>query len=348
MKISGEALMENSLVSVIIPCRNEEKYISICLDSVVNSQYPQDKMEIFVVDGNSNDQTKNIISGYCDKYQNIRLLNNPGKTAPRALNIGIEKAEGDYIIRLDAHSKYPPDYFSRLIFWAKKLNADNVGAIWITDVLNKTKKSLSIKKILSHPIGVGNSYFRIGTIDVIEADTVPFGCYKREVFSKIGLYNENLTRNQDIEFNKRLKANGGKIYLVPDITCTYYARETFSHIARNNYRNGYWNILTVYITKLFSSLSLRHFIPLIFILSLLTPIIASIVFHPIFLLVAIFSLFAYLLLITISSIKINDKNTSFKYLWYGFVVLHFSYGVGSLLGLLRIDKLFLHSNGKKL
>jgi glycosyltransferase involved in cell wall biosynthesis len=332
-----EALTENR-ISVIIPCRNEEKYIGLCLDSVLHSDYPKDLLEILVVDGESSDNTWKIVEEYAKKHAIIQLLNNPYKTTPYALNIGIQNASGDYIIRLDAHSKFPENYFSRLIFWFQKLEADNVGGICITEVLNKNPKSLSIKKVLGSKVGVGNAYFRIGIDEVKEVDTVPFGCYKKETLLNLGLYNEKLTRNQDIELNKRLKAKGGKIYLVPEVSSTYFARDSFKGIARNNYMNGYWNLLTVYITRNLASLSIRHFIPLLFLLSLVLPAILSLFYLP-FLIMSIAAFFSHFILLLGVSIKLNDKSTNVIYLMRAFYTLHLSYALGSLLGLLRIDKL---------
>ena len=326
-------------ISVIIPCRNEEKYIAGCLDSVISNDYPKDCMEVFVVDGKSNDRTQEIIKEYCEKYKFIHLLINENKIVPCAMNLGIKKSTGDFIIRLDAHGIFPNNYFSELVTWSKKLNADNIGALWITDVKNKNPKTNSIKKVLSNKFGVGDSLFRIGIDKVTEVDTVPFGCYRKEVFEKIGFYDERLERDQDIELNKRLKKNGGKIFLLPGLASTYYARETFSGIAKNNYQTGLWNILTVYFTKRLGSLSLRHFIPLIFLVSLFVPIILA-AWFPSFSLITAVSFISYLIVLLKVSSQINDETSSFYLIVLGFIVLHFSYGFGSLVGIFRIDTIF--------
>jgi hypothetical protein len=189
--------------------------------------------------------------------------------------------------------------------------------------------------VLSSKFGVGNSDFRVGVDRPKEVDTVPFGCYRKEVFEQYGYYDERLVRNQDIELNKRILSHGGKIYLVPDVACTYYARENFIDLAKNNFENGKWNVLTAYYTKTFSSLGLRHFIPLLFILSILLPMLGAIV-YPRLLFWSIASLISYFALVIIVSFKLDDSKTNIVYLVSAFVVLHFSYGAGSLVGLYNV------------
>lgn len=326
-------------ISVIVPCRNEEKYIADFLNSIINTEYPKEYLEVFVIDGLSIDKTQDVVIDLKRKYSFIALLINENKTVPYALNMGIQAASGHYIVRLDAHSEIPKNYFSELIHWSKKLNADNIGTVCLTDVKNKNPKSNAIKKVLSHKLGVGNSHFRIGADQIMEVDTVPFGCYKKEIFNKVGLFNNRLTRNQDIELNKRISRGGGKIFLLPNIYSVYYARETYSALAKNNFSNGLWNILTVLITKNYKSLSLRHFIPLMFQLSIILPLVISL-WVPYAGLISGLSILSYILLISIVSNKIIDRSTTFPYILLAFITLHFSYGTGSLIGLIRLDYLF--------
>jgi len=325
----------SKLVSIILPCRNEEKYIERCIQSLIANQSADFKLEIIVVDGMSTDKTVEIVQNYIQQFSFIKLLQNPEKTVPYAMNLGINHAQGEFIVRVDAHAFYPENYVSTLITNLIALNADNVGAIWHTDVFTKTKKTLAIREVLSNRFGVGNAAFRIGINDVTQVDTVPFGCYRKEVFTKFGLYNTHLTRNQDIELNKRIIRGGGKIYLLPNLECTYYARETFFAIAKNNYNNGLWNILTVKYTKKLSSLSLRHFIPLCFILSLVLPLLFSFLYAPL-LWIALWSSTHYLgLLVIICTRLAINKKLHFLYLLWSFITLHFSYGTGSLIGIFK-------------
>ncbi|NDV58989.1 glycosyltransferase family 2 protein [Bacteroides sp. 519] len=324
------------MISIICPTLNEEKYIRTCIESILQQDFPQSEMEVIFVDGNSEDNTRQIISEYISKYPFIKIENNPDKIVPIAMNIGIKVSHGDVIIRIDAHSVYPSNYFSVLVKKLVELDADNVGVPCKTDVLNKTPKSIAIKEVLSNRFGVGNSTFRLGVNDIQKVDTVPFGCWRRNVFDKYGYYDTRLIRNQDIELNKRILRGKGKIYLVPDTYCTYYAREDFSGISRNNYNNGKWNVLTVFYTRTLKSLSLRHFIPLLFILSIFIPFILSLFYSP-FIYLSLLSVLIYIVLITLISLNIRiTKNTNFFYLFTAFTVLHISYGCGSFVGLINI------------
>ena len=324
------------MLSVICPIYNEEKYISQFIDSLLLQDYPKDDLEILLIDGMSNDKTREIVADYTAKYPFIHLIDNPDKIVPCAMNRGIEEAKGEIIMRLDAHASYQPDYFSVLVSGLKRLHADNVGTVCKTDVLNKTPKTLAIREVLCNKFGVGNSTFRTGIDHEQEVETVPFGCWPKEVFDKYGKYDVRLVRNQDIELNKRIIRGGGKIYILPDTYCTYLSRETWLALAKNNYGNGKWNILTVYYTKMFSSLSLRHFIPLLFLLSLIVPLLLGLVWWP-FVLISAVSLLSYTGLLSFVSAKLAvQKHLNFIYLLTSFFVLHLSYGWGSLLGILKL------------
>lgn len=324
------------MISVVCPIYNEIKYIENCIQSILSQDCPLNNLEVLFVDGMSFDGTRDIIMKYSAQYPFIKLVDNPQRIVPVAMNIGIRKSIGSVIIRLDAHALYPSNYISVLVKELDRLNADNVGAACQTDVMNKTSKTLAIKEVLSNRFGVGNSIFRLGVDEVLEVDTVPFGCWRRDVFDKYGYYDTRLIRNQDIELNKRIIRGGGHIYIVPDTYCTYLARETYLGLCRNNYSNGKWNILTVYYTKQVDSLSIRHFIPLLFVLSLLIPILLS----PISLLIVymtLFSLSLYLVVLgSISLLICVKKKINFFYLLTAFGILHLSYGWGSFLGLLRL------------
>jgi glycosyltransferase involved in cell wall biosynthesis len=332
--------------SIIIPTRNEEKYIAGCLNSLINNDYPNEFLEILVVDGMSTDKTRDIVNSFSETLSFIHVLDNPKKTAPQAFNIGILNSSGDFISIISAHSEYPKNYFNLLTERHKNMKADNVGGLINTDVKNKTPKSVAIKKVLSNKFGVGNALFRTGVKIVSEVDTVAFGCYRKEVFDKFGLFDERLIRNQDIEFNKRIIKMGGKIILDPEIICIYYAREDYKSLSLNNYSNGLWNLLTVFYTKDFKSLSVRHFIPLVFLLSILLPVLFFWIWFPLIWLAAC-SLSCYCTALSIVSISINDKETRFQNVLYAFLCLHFSYAIGSLIGIFKVIGLWFMKKTEK-
>ena len=316
-------------ISIIIPIFNEEQYIAKCLESIIESDYDKNKMEVLLVDGGSTDKTLDIIDGYQQKHSLFKLLRNPDRTVPFAMNMGIKAACGEFIVRLDAHAMYPKDYFSKLIDYHQKLQADNVGGVVVTAVRHKNNVSHAIKNVLSDKLGVGSA-FRSGVKEIKEVDTVPFGCYKKEVFDKVGLYDERLTRNQDIELNKRLKRAGGKIFIVPDIESTYYARESFKALAKNNFQNGRWNMLTAYYTNSFSSLSPRHYVPLLFVLGIVLPLFCCYLF-------SLTVLLFYVSVITARSLQIKHNTTIYHQI-AAFVILHFSYGFGEIVGIMQVIK----------
>ena len=326
--------MINSFISIIVPCKNEEGYISGCLDSLVNNTYPHNLMEILVVDGMSVDMTPSIIKSYQEKYNFISLLENPKKIFPSAVNIGIQKACGNLIFIAGAHAVYDKDYLRKSVQTSLKYEADNVGGVIITREQENTFAAKAITFVLSSRFGVGNSTFRTGTDKIQQVDTVFGGCYKRNIFAEIGYFHEELISTSDYEFNKRLRNNGGKIILNPDIKATYYTRTTFKKFIKNNIRNGYWAIFPIYIAD-YIPVSVRHLIPLMFVLSILTATITTIFVKPfLFILLLIFaSHYLFSLIFTLIG-TFNPVKVLVVPLF--FFILHFSYGIGSLYALINI------------
>ncbi len=330
--------MPNGLffISVIIPCRNEEKYIKRCLDSVLKNDYPKDKMEVLVIDGMSEDKTREIIKEYSEKHPFIKILENPQKFTPFALNLGAKNAKGEVILRMDAHAGYEKDYISKCLKYLKEYDADNVGGVIKTKPADNTLISKSIANSLSSFFGAGSSYFRIGVKEPKWVDTVFGGCYKREVFEKIGYFNEKLIRSQDLEFNMRLKKAGGKILLVPEIVAYYYPSSNFRDFVKHNFSDGVW--VTYPLKFGIRVFKLRHLIPLIF----ASGVILALIFSPFsflarFLFIFIFG--SYLILNLFFSFKIAWREKEFKFLFILPVVFasrHIGYGLGSFCGFLKI------------
>ena len=311
--------MSNS-VSIIIPCRDEEKFVSQCLASIIANDYPKDKLEVLVIDGMSEDGTRKIIEEYIRQYPYIKLLENPQKYTPFALNIGIKQAKGEIIMRMDAHAIYEKDYISKCLRYLDEYKADNVGGIWITVPRDNTFIGKAIALVLSHPFGAGNAYYRIGySKEPRWVDTVPFGCYRKEIFKKIGFYNENLVRSQDMEFNLRLKKSGGKILLVPDIVSYYYPKSNLKEFFFHNFEDGIWAIYPLKFMK--TPLRLRHYIPLIFVLTL--PL----------------NIWFYIPLSLFFSLQIAFREKDLRLFFLMplvFAARHIGYGLGSVVGLIKL------------
>lgn len=323
----------DSTVSVIIPTLNEEKYIRQCIDSMFKQDYPKDLMEWIFVDGGSSDQTTKIISEYKNRFpQLIFLLDNPKKIASSAMNIGIDFARNEYIIRLDAHSEYNTDYVSKCIHWIKESGADNVGGMAKTKAF--TKVGRCIAKMLTCPFGVGNSQFRISQNSGY-VDTVPFGTFKKDLFDKIGLFEESLVRNEDNEINYRIRKSGGKIFLSNEIFFTYYCRETIPGIAKMAFDNGYWTVISA--KKIPGSMGARHFIPLAFTLGVLGIPIAYLISSMLGK-IGMGILLLYLIIDLFYSLKLTKEFYQFFVLFILFPVFHILYGVGSLVGIFKSVK----------
>ena len=328
-------MIGGKFVSVIIPCRNEQLYIENCVNSILNQDYRSDKIQIIVIDGLSDDNTIHILK----KYPNITLLSNPKKIVSTSMNLGIKKAKGDYILRIDAHCIYPKNYISELILNSIKFNADNIGTIMETIPGNNSVKAKVIAIALSHPLGVGNSYFRTGSNKIREVDTVPFGCYKKEVFKNIGLYDEELIRNQDDELNGRLTQSGGKIILIPNIVLKYYARDTIKKVFSMFYQYGFFKPL-VYL-KLKKPASARQFAPLFFVLGILIGLLTGL-FNRLILKMTLFCIGFYFFILLIISLKIMMKRKLkfifISYFLITFFTIHWSYGWGYINGISTLIK----------
>jgi glycosyltransferase involved in cell wall biosynthesis len=318
-------------VSIIIPCRNEERYIAACLDSILASEYPADRLEILVADGQSNDGTRSILVRYAALHPKIVLLDNPRGTTPAGLNVAIRAASGEIVIRMDAHVLYPPDYIPRLVAGLRESGADNVGGVLETVPADGSPTARAIAIGLSHRFGVGNSYFRTGITVPRDVDTVPFGCYRREVFDRIGLFDEELIRNQDDEFNFRLITSGGRVLLLPDVLCRYFARRSFRQLARMYYQYGYFKPLVV--RKVGRVMTVRQLIPAMLVGSLSTSAALALWIPAArYLFAALAGSYALLIILFAAFAARTHGLRCAAALTAVFPILHFSYGSGFLRG----------------
>lgn len=323
-------------VSIIIPCYNESNFIGQCLESVLSNDYPKNKLEIIVVDGMSEDDSREIVQRYVDRHSFISLVDNPDMITPKALNIGIKEATGEVIVRLDAHASYSSEYLSKCVQNLIEYQADNVGGIIVTTPRDDSIIGRSIALAFSHPFGSGNAYYKTGVFTQPRwVDTVPFGCYRRDLFGIIGFFDERLPRSQDMEFNKRLRMAGGRILLVPDIVSNYYLRSDLKLFFKQNVRDGIWAIYPYRFVK--QPGSLRHLAPLVFVTSA-TVLLALSIFSRAARFVFAFFVGGYSLLNLYYSFLLSKKEKNIALLplcFIAFLTRHVGYGLGSLYALPR-------------
>ena len=309
-------------LSVICPCFNEEEYIEELLKFFISAK-PAEK-ELLLVDGGSFDKTKSIIKSYQEKHQNIHLLNNPEKIVPYALNKAIPLCKADKIVRLDAHTKYAPDYFEKILETFENVEADIVGGP--TRTACKAPFQCAVAHAICTPFGVGNSQVHnIGYEGY--SDSVTFGTWKKEIFADVGMFDERLVRNQDDEFHYRAKSKGKKIYQNPAIKLWYYPRSNIKGLFRQYYQYGLYKPMV--LKKVNSEIKLRHLIPSCFLLYFLSLPLAII--SPLWLI----PLALYLMLDLTFSLRAKGSLKVKLAALTVYPTLHVSYGAGFLKGLLR-------------
>lgn len=328
----SEADTEWPHVSIVIPCRNEAGHIGPCLDSILACDYPHDRLEVVIADGLSDDGTREVIARYVAQHPSIRMIDNPKRITPCAMNLAISAARGEVIIRMDAHAMYPRDYCRRLVAAQRETGAENVGTVIETLPADDTTVAAAVAVGLSHPLGVGNSHFRVGTTSRRWVNHVPFGCWRREVFERIGLFDEQMVRDQDVEFNGRLLNSGGRILLLPDVVSQYWGRRTIGQLARMMYQYGYFKPLVA--RKTGKILTVRQLVPSLFVLALAGSLVAALWWRPAGVALGLI-LAAYGLVVGLTMIRSVGRcgPRVASVLAAVFPAMHLSYGVGYLHGI---------------
>jgi glycosyltransferase involved in cell wall biosynthesis len=326
-------------VSVVIPCRNEEKHIQQCIESVLASDYPQELLHVLVCDGRSTDRTRELIQQF-QSNPSVQLIDNPEQTTPFALNYGIQVVLTDVVIILGAHAEIASDYVRLCV--ETLIKYPDTGCVGgVLDTISEDEQTASIALSMSSSFGVGNAYFRTGE-RAGYVDTVAFGAYRRSVFESIGLFNPILARNQDDEFNFRLLKSGSKIFLNPDIRAKYYVRSSFSKLFRQYRQYGYWK---VFVNREQATVTtLRQLIPPIWVAYLFALPLAFLI-HQFLGLFWLLGILAYLILSLFSAVRMANSVKQFIQICWSFYILHFSYGIGYLEGI--IDFILLRKTGGK-
>lgn len=334
------------LISIVIPVRNEAAYIERCLESVLAQDFAGHEHEVLVVDGMSDDGTRQILQNLKSKFQKLRILENPERTVSSGVNLGIRASNGDIIIRMDAHAEYGPGYVKSCLEALERTGAGNVGGPAIP--LPGGRSAMARAIVLAHysPFGLGGGSFRNPEAEGY-AETVWPGCFRRDALKAAGLYDQRLTRTEDIELNWRIREQGFRIYLTHGIRAYYYCRPTLGSLWRQRWWDGIGVVQTLAVSP--RALRPRHFVPLAFVLSLVLLGALSIRWTAFRWLLAseaglYLAAMACFTLCGASAIRAarrmeREKGEAREQAWgYGllgllppvFAALHFSYGLGSL------------------
>lgn len=328
-------------ISVIIPCRNEKVFIRQALDSLLSQTLPIDDYEIIVVDGLSDDGTTDILNEYCKNNLNVRLIHNEKKITPSAMNIGIKNSIGEIIVICGAHSFYSSDFLSSGIqLMAIYPEYGCVGGPIVSEGNNNFSKATAIA--MSSVIGVGNAKHRFPDYEGL-AEMACFPFFRKEIFSIIGYYNEQLVRNQDDEFCLRYREKGGKVFISPKVKSTYFVRSSPLALINQYFNYGYWRWTLIRMYKM--PISIRQVIPSIFILILLLLLTHAIIINFYFLLL----LFTATYLTSIFAFAMKtffDKGIAIGINFiFSVIILHFSYGIGLFYSI--FDQLFFNRIKRK-
>lgn len=321
-------------VTIIMPIRNEADCIEQALRSVLDNDYPTGKMEILVIDGMSNDGTREIVDGLSKVDSRITILENPKRITPAAMNIGIKAARGEVFIRVDGHVEIPANFISKSIRCLHEHPEAWVAGGYIKTVADSSIGQ-AIAAVMRSPIGVGNSRFRLGDYEGW-VDTLAFGAHHKWIVDKIGYFDEELVRNQDDEFNLRIILAGGKIWMSKAIQSTYFSRGSLCKLWKQYFQYGFWRIRTLQKHK--RPASFRQLVPLLFVLSLLLSGLAGFLWKPLWILL-LFEGILYVLALVIGALDVGRKS-GWRYAPLApavFIILHFAYGLGSLWGIIRFS-----------
>jgi succinoglycan biosynthesis protein ExoA len=320
-------------VSVVLAVRNEQAHIAACLDAVLRQDYSHARMEVLVSDGMSSDRTREVIARVASgRNVSVRVLDNPEHIVSPGLNRAINQARGNIIVRVDGHTIIASDYVRQCVNALERTNADAVGGRM--DAVGETPFGSAVALATSSAFGVGGARFHYSEKEE-QVDTAYLGAWRRSVFEKVGLFDEEQVRNQDDEFNYRLRAQGGSIMLVPSIKSIYYSRATPQSLWRQYRQYGEWKVRVM--QKHPREMQFRQFVPPLFVLSLAVLSVMS-TFSRVGLVALAALLCAYLAANVSASIMACRRSKWWRFLPLlcgAFGVLHLAYGSGFLWGLLR-------------
>ena len=310
-------------VSVIMPCYNEEKFIEKSIESLIDDYFLKN-CEIIVVDGMSEDKTRDIVNSFIKKGLPIRFFENKKKLQVHGLNLGLSKAKGEIIVRADAHCLYPPGYLKKCVDLLKTKDALNVGGMMLPQGEKTVQKAIALA--LKHPVGVGDAKWHLGNYWGY-ADTVYLGTLRKELFKDIGPYDPKSSTNEDAELNLRIIKSGGKVFLDSSIKVTYFPRESLRELAIQYFRYGRGRCYTTLKHRKLTSY--RQIAPVLLVIALFFSILFSF-FQP---LVLLFPLSYLCVVFLIALLSWPKQRISFRQrvlMGMGFLVMHTCWGIGFL------------------
>ena len=326
-----------NLISIVLTVRNEIENIADCLDGILNFQIPEHvKVEIIFSDGLSEDGTYELLEEKSFQHENIVLIKNPNIYHLFGFNHAVKICKGDYVLWLGAHTIYPKDYLKILFDSATKHNTDYVGGIIETIPYDNTYEALAVQALTTHPFGVGNSGFRLGAKEG-PADTASYGLYKKDIFEKIGYFNEKLIRCQDYEFNCRIRKTNGLVWINPNAIAKYKNQKSlFSFYKKQNLLEAPYNAYMWYIAPY--TFAYRHAITGVFSTGVIGGIVLA-TFYPIIRIIFLSVMILYFLLALFSAVQQAiryKKPLHILTLPICFFLYHFSHGLGIFSGLVRL------------
>lgn len=325
------------LVSILIPVFQERDFVSGCLESVLSFRLPQDcEIEVMVIDGMSTDGTRESVTEFARRDSRVHLIDNPARYQSAGLNRAIMSTAGEYIMRLDAHSLYPNDYLASCLETARRTGADNTGGIVKTMRRGNAYQASLVQALITHSFGVGNSGFRVASPEG-PADTVPYGFFKRELFDRVGLFDERLVRAQDYEMNRRIIAAGAKIWRNPKIEIAYFPQPDFrSFIRKQLIYEAPYNAYMWYLAPY--SFAVRHAITAVFAAGIIAGLLLS-PFSQVIRTMFYATMAVYFVLAVLSALQQAARYKEVRHLFVlppAFFLYHFLHGLGVIGGLVQL------------
>ncbi len=322
-------------VTVVMPIRDERDFIERSLRAVLAQDYPADRFGVIVADGQSTDGTLQIVRSLQKEHPCLELIENPGRIVASGLNLAVSRARGDVVVRVDGHCEIAPDYVRRCVEHLVRDGVDGVGGP--LETVGEGRVAGVVAIAMSSPFGVGGSAFRTRPGQTGLVDTVAFPAYWRSTLQKAGPFDEELVRNQDDEYNYRLRKAGAKLLLAADVRCRYYSRSSFRSLWRQYFQYGAWKVRV--LQKHPRQMKLRQFVPPLFMAAILTGLAAAAV-SPLGRLWAAAVAGSYALAVVLASVRTASRSgwKTLPLLPRAFAILHVAYGSGFLVGLVRFRK----------